>query len=48
MDMAITEARTEAAPTQTLTMPAAPKSSPEVPKPRVPATDRIPSIIAPL
>lgn len=30
---------------QTLTVPPAPKSSPEVPKPRVPATDRIPSII---
>ena len=30
---------------QTLTVPPAPKSSPEVPKPRVPATDRIPLII---
>jgi HlyD family secretion protein len=45
MDMAITEARTEAAPTQTPTVPPAPESPPEVPKPRVPAADRIPSII---
>jgi len=45
MDMAITEARTEAAPTQTPTAPPPPESSPEVPKPRVPAADRIASII---
>jgi hypothetical protein len=45
MDMAITEARTEAAPTQTLTVPPAPRSSPGVPEPRVPAADRIPSTI---
>src|ERR1041385_5536103 len=44
-DMAITEVRTEAAPTQTPTAPPPPESSPEVPKPRVPAADRIASII---
>ena len=38
-------ARTEAAPTQTLTVPSAPRSSPQVPKPRVSATDGIRSII---
>ena len=45
MDMAIIEGRTEVAPTRTQTAPPPPESSPEVPKPHAPATDRIPSII---
>ena len=45
MDTAIIEARAEAAPAPTLTVPPAPEPPPEVPEPRAPATDRIPSII---
>ena len=45
MDMAMTEARTEAAPTQTVAPPPAPESPPEAPKPRATSSDRIPSII---
>ena len=50
MDTAIIEARTDAAPAQTVApspppAPPAPESSPEIPKPRAPLTDRIPSII---
>jgi HlyD family secretion protein len=43
MDMAMTEARTEAAPAQSVTTPPAPEPPPEAPKPRAP--DRVPSII---
>jgi HlyD family secretion protein len=45
MDMAMSEARTEAAPAQTVATPPAPEPPPEAPKPRAPASDRIPSII---
>src|SRR5262245_60935383 len=45
MDMATTEARTEAAPDQTVATPPAPEPPPEAPKPRAPASDRIASII---
>ena len=45
MDMAITEVRTEVAPTPTPTVAPAPESSPDLTKPRVRAADRIPSII---
>jgi HlyD family secretion protein len=45
MDMAMTEARTEAVPTQAVAPPPAPESPPEAPKPRAPSSNRIPSII---
>jgi HlyD family secretion protein len=45
MDLAVTEARTEAAPAPTLVAPPAPESSREAPKPHTPATNRIPAII---
>src|ERR1700740_1258769 len=45
MDMAITEVRTEAAPARTVTPPPASEPPREIPKPRAPATDWIPSII---
>src|SRR5215470_18081058 len=45
MDMAIVEARTEAAPAQTVGIPPAPEPPPEASKPRTPASARIPSII---
>ena len=45
MDMAMSEARTEAAPAQTVATPPASEPPPEAPKPRAPASDRIPSII---
>src|SRR5258705_542335 len=45
MDMAVTEARTEAAPEQTVVTPAAPEPPPDAPKPRAPTSDRIPSIV---
>jgi HlyD family secretion protein len=45
MDMAMTEARTEAAPAQTQAPPPAPEPLPEAPKPRAPSSARIPSII---
>jgi HlyD family secretion protein len=45
MDMTVTEARTEAAPAQTVATPPAPEPPPEAPKPRAPTPDRIPSII---
>jgi HlyD family secretion protein len=45
MDMAMSEARAEAAPAQTVATPPAPEPPPEAPKPRAPASDRIPSII---
>jgi HlyD family secretion protein len=43
--MDITEARTEAAPAQTVEAQSAPELPPAAPKPRSPASDRIPSII---
>jgi len=45
MDMAVTEARTEAAPTQTVATPPVPEPPPEAPKPRAPGSGYIPSII---
>src|SRR5262249_19759093 len=45
MDMAISEARAEAAPAQTVAVLPTPESSSEVPKARVPVADRISSII---
>jgi len=45
MDIAVTEARTEAAPAQTVATPPVPEPPPDAPKPRKPASDRIPSII---
>ncbi len=45
MDMAMTEARTEAAPARTVVTPPAPEPPPAAPKPRAVASNRIPSII---
>jgi HlyD family secretion protein len=45
MDTAVTEARREAAPTQTVATPPVPEPPPDAPKPRAPASGHIPSII---
>src|ERR1043165_9439470 len=45
MDVAVTEARTEAAPAQTVATPPASEPPPEAPKSHVPASHRVPSII---
>src|SRR5262249_50807905 len=48
MDVARTEARTEAAPDRTAATPPAPEPPTEASKPRAPASSRIPSIIVAL
>ena len=45
MDVAITKARTEAAPAQTMAPPSAPEPPPELPKPQSPISSRIPSMV---
>ena len=45
MDIALTEARTEAAPAQALAPPATPEPPPEAPRPRSPISYHVPSII---
>jgi HlyD family secretion protein len=45
MDMALTEARTEAVPPRTVAMPTAPEPPPPAPKPPAPASNRIPAVI---
>src|SRR4051812_10115479 len=45
MDVAMTEARTEAPPTPTVSMPPAPAPPPAASKPPATASDRIPAII---